>query len=79
MKAVYYTVTFIASLLVLGFVGWQLYLQWPAIEGTLRNAMPQVKPAGKECKCGPNCPKGNCGENCNCVKKKAEAPCCPGQ
>ena len=79
MKAVYYAVTFVASLLVIAFVSWNVYIQWPVIETTIRNALPaQVAPEGRKCGCGPNCPRGGSCEDCKCPQNKLkQKACCP--
>jgi hypothetical protein len=77
MKVVYYFVTFVASLMIISFVSWETYQQWPVIQATVTKAVaPAPKKcddccapgAKRKCECSP-CPKGGC-EDCTCSSKK---------
>lgn len=73
MKAIYYTVTFLAALVVLTFAGWQAYVHKDVIVNTVQ----------QKCGCSADCtcPSGKCACNaetsctpdCDCA---AKAPCC---
>lgn len=76
MKAIYYTVTFLAALVVLTFAGWEVYLHRNVIANAVHH---QAAPCG--CNTGCTCPAGKCACNvdescspdCDCA---AKAPCC---
>jgi hypothetical protein len=81
MKAIYYTVTFLAALVVLAFAGWQAYLHKDVIVGNVPGIV------GKKCGCNADCKctkaeckcsaENSCSPDCDCVKAAAPACCEP--
>lgn len=66
MKVLYRLVTFAASVSMMLFISWEVYMQWPQIEATAKDVIQHVKPvAQKKCECGPRCPEGGCAD-CKC-------------
>jgi len=88
MRFIYYTVTFLAALVILAFAGWEVYLH----RNVIGNAFPNInfgKPADvpkkhhdhhpvkcKGCTCTDCkcCEGGKCVEGCTCCKND---DCCP--
>lgn len=77
MKLFYYTVTFLAALVVLTLAGWEVYLHRDVIQ----NAVHKVPATKCGCNDGCACPAGqckcnvdeSCSPDCDCA---AKAPCC---
>ncbi len=72
MKSLYYTVTFLAALMVLAYTGFQTYLHWPLVVQTLHKVMPPPKHAKDGSCCEPK-PKCVCG--CKCDSKDGKCKC----
>jgi hypothetical protein len=76
VKALYYTVTFLASLVILTAAGFETYIHWSEITALVDTAVTKPLSAGrhKKCKCDADC---KCGKKCECngTDKKCNPDC----